>query len=165
MKNHALTILLSGLFILLTACSPRQTSTPEDYGLSSDTLAVAAQEMQAFIDNGTYAGIATLVLADGKAIDRHNYGYADIAAQKPVDDGTIYRIYSMTKPIVAAGLMILYDEGKFRLDDPVADYIPPGGPCSPDHSDDHQQPAYPYLRSDLRLGPEFLRRLPVPGGA
>ncbi|MFZ5942232.1 MAG: serine hydrolase domain-containing protein [Bacteroidota bacterium] len=126
MKKSFVKLLSSGIFlILLSACNQAGNAPkPEDYGLSSDTLVAAGQDMQAYIDKGTYAGIATMILADGKVIDRHNYGYADMIAQKPIADNNIYRIYSMTKPLVTAGLMILYDEGKFQLDDPVSKYIP-----------------------------------------
>src|SRR5690606_33116703 len=65
-----------------------------------------------------------LIYKDGKTVYRENFGYADLDAQKPMEDNTIFRIFSMTKPITAVALMTLYDEGKFELDDKVADYIP-----------------------------------------
>jgi CubicO group peptidase (beta-lactamase class C family) len=101
--------------------------TPKASGLSSDSLKIAAQKMQAYINAGTYPYIATMVLVDGKVIDRHNYGFNDKENELPVEDDAIFRIYSMSKPITAAGLMILYDEGLFSLDDPVAKYFPEFG--------------------------------------
>ncbi len=97
---------------------------PEHYGLSSDTLETAAQKMQEFIDSGTYPYIATMVMIDGKVIDHRILGNADKVKQVSVEENAIYRIFSMSKPITAAGLMMLYDEGLFSLDDPVAKYIP-----------------------------------------
>lgn len=98
--------------------------SPEDYGLSSDTLEMAAQKMREFIDAGTYPYIATEIMIDGKVIDRRIFGYTDTVNKLSVEENAIYRIYSMSKPITAAALMILYDEGLFSLDDPVAKYIP-----------------------------------------
>jgi len=87
-------------------------------------LNAASQEMQQYIDEGKLAGISTLIFKDGAIVERKNYGYADMENQKPITDSTIFRIYSMTKPITAAALMTLFDDGKFELDDKVSLYIP-----------------------------------------
>ena len=75
------------------------------------------------IDDFIY-GISTLVMKDGKVVQRSNFGFADIKNQSPIENNTIFRIFSMTKPITAVALMTLYDEGKFTLDDNVSKYIP-----------------------------------------
>jgi len=126
MKKHfKLFIPLTALLVLIVSCGPGSlTSTPEKVGLSSDTLALAAQKMQEYIDNGKLAGIATLVMKDGKIVHRENFGYANIEEQKPVEENSIFRIFSMTKPITAVALMTLYDEGKFELDHKLSMYIP-----------------------------------------
>ena len=54
----------------------------------------------------------------------HTYGYSDIESKKVLADNSIFRIYSMTKPIVSIGLMMLYEKGVFELDDNVSKYIP-----------------------------------------
>ena len=126
MKKHlaALTF-LTGLMILVASCNQNlSTTTPENVGLSSDTLALAVQKMQEFIDNGKLAGIATLVMKDGKVVHREQYGYANIEEQKPIEENSIVRIFSMTKPITAVALMTLYDECKFELDHELSRYIP-----------------------------------------
>ena len=112
MKKHfKLFIPLTALLILIVSCGQSSLSTtPEKVGLSSDTLALAAQKMQEYIDNGKLAGIATLVMKDDKIVHREYFGYADIEEQKPVEENSIYRIFSMTKPITAVALMTLYDE-------------------------------------------------------
>jgi CubicO group peptidase (beta-lactamase class C family) len=123
--NNFLTFVLSGLIILIISCNPSvNVTTPEDVGLSSDSLELASKKMQEYIDSGRLAGISTLIIKNGVQVQLENFGYSDIENQKPIEDNTIYRMFSMTKPITAAALMTLYDEGKFKLDDRVADYIP-----------------------------------------
>jgi CubicO group peptidase (beta-lactamase class C family) len=80
--------------------------------------------MEAYVDKGELPCVATLVMKDGEIVRRFAYGMANIEEGRALTDNSIYRIYSMSKPITAAALMILYDEGKFQLDDPVAMYIP-----------------------------------------
>ena len=124
MKNTLSFILLIGFFIL-TSCQPAtKKSSSDGIGLSSDSLRVASEKMQEYIDNGKLAGVSTLIYKDGEIIFRENKGFADIENQFPIKDNTIYRIFSMTKPITGVALMTLFDEGKFMLDDKVAKYIP-----------------------------------------
>ena len=124
-KNIKLLIPLAALLVLIASCGQSSlTTTPEKVGLSSDTLALAAQKMQEYIDNGKLAGIATLVMKDGKIVHRENYGFSNIEKEQPVEENSIFRIFSMTKPITAVALMTLYDEGKFELDHKLSMYIP-----------------------------------------
>ncbi len=124
MKNLLITSTI-GLLVLLASCGQNTgTATPDAVGLSSDTLKVAVQKMQEYVDSGKLAGISTLVMINGKVVHQERFGFADIVNQKPVEEGTIFRIFSMTKPITAVALMTLYDEGKFQLDDKVSEYIP-----------------------------------------
>ncbi|MCK4991868.1 MAG: beta-lactamase family protein [Bacteroidales bacterium] len=124
-KQQALLAFLAGLMILMASCGQQlSNSTPEDLGLSSDTLALASQKMQKFIDDGKLAGIATLVMKEGMIVQREQFGFADIEKEQLVEENTIFRIFSMTKPITAAALMSLYDEGKFELDDKLSRHIP-----------------------------------------
>ncbi|WP_124100285.1 serine hydrolase domain-containing protein [Ruminococcus sp. Marseille-P6503] len=76
------------------------------------------------VERGDVAGGSVLVLRDGKEIYRHNSGMADIARNIPVEDDTIFRIYSMTKPVTAAALMILHDRGMFDFEDSLSKYLP-----------------------------------------
>jgi len=124
-KNLTAILLILSLVIVQFSCSQNKKNVqPEDVGLSSDTLTAASQEMQQYIENEKLAGISTLIFKDGAIVQRKNYGYADMENQQPVTDSTIFRIYSMTKPVTAVALMTLYDEGKFELDDKVSQYIP-----------------------------------------
>jgi CubicO group peptidase (beta-lactamase class C family) len=100
-------------------------STPETIaGLSVDSLNQADVKMKAYVDDGKLPCVATVIIKDGKKIHQNIYGHAHIGEEKMLEEDAIFRIYSMSKPITAAALMILYDEGKFQLDDPVANYIP-----------------------------------------
>jgi CubicO group peptidase (beta-lactamase class C family) len=93
-------------------------------GLSADSLDQAQAKMEAYVDSGELPCVACLVMKDGEIVRQFAYGMANIEEGQPLTDNSIYRIYSMSKPITAAALMILFDEGKFQLDDPVAMHIP-----------------------------------------
>ena len=126
MKKHfnkfALLIIL---LIVVASCNQEPgLVTPEDVGLSGDTLELAIQKMQQLVDSSKYAGITTLILKDGKLVHQEQYGFADIEKQVAVVENTIFRIFSMSKPVTAVALMTLFDEGKFQLDDEVSRYIP-----------------------------------------
>ena len=73
--------------------------------------------MQEYVDSGKLAGITTLIMKEGKLFHQEQYGYVDMESKKAIDENTIFRIFSMTKPITAVALMTLYDKGKFELDD------------------------------------------------
>ena len=110
--------------ILLQVSCVNKSVTPESVGLSGDTLQLATEKMHEYIDNGKLAGISALVYKNGETVYRENFGYANLNEKKPMGDSTIFRIFSMTKPITAVALMTLFDEGKFQLDDKVSKYIP-----------------------------------------
>ena len=80
--------------------------------------------MRALVDDGKLAGVTTLVARHGKVVYRDAYGVQDLTARKPVASDTIFRIASMTKPIVGVAMMMLWEQGKWTLDDPVARHIP-----------------------------------------
>jgi CubicO group peptidase (beta-lactamase class C family) len=80
--------------------------------------------MQAEIDAGHYAGISVMIARHGKLVKSRRYGYQSLAARAPQREDAIFRIASMTKPIVAVAMMTLYEEGKWQLDDPVTKFIP-----------------------------------------
>lgn len=77
-----------------------------------------------YVDEGELPGVQVAVTRRGELIHRDLYGHTDVEAQRPVQDDTIYRIYSMTKPITSVALMMLFEEGHFLLDDPVRRWIP-----------------------------------------
>lgn len=97
---------------------------PEEVGLSSARLERLHAGMQALVDEGRLAGITTMLARHGRVADARTYGFRDLEAGDPMQEDAIFRIYSMSKPITGVALMILYEEGKFSLSDPVARYIP-----------------------------------------
>ncbi|QLG44603.1 serine hydrolase domain-containing protein [Costertonia aggregata] len=97
---------------------------PESVGMSSERLRQMDSCLHKIVDVGELAGIQTAVLRKGKLVHFDTYGYADLENKKPLSPNSIYRIFSMTKPIVSVALMQLYEEGKFQLNDPVHSYIP-----------------------------------------
>lgn len=92
--------------------------------MNLDMLKEVGDILDGQVKNGDVVGGAVAVFKDGEQIYRRNSGFADRERGIPVRDDTIYRIYSMTKPITAAAVMILYDRGLFRLEDKLSDYIP-----------------------------------------
>lgn len=97
---------------------------PESVGMSTERLKRVDQQMHEFVDNGQLAGVQTAIMRKGKLVHFDTYGLADLDSQQALDDNSIWRIYSMTKPIVSVALMMLYEQGKFQLNDPLHRYIP-----------------------------------------
>ena len=102
-------------------------STPEEVGFSTHRLGRIGQVMQAYVDQGDLAGVVTLVTRYGKTVHFKSFGMMDLEAEKAMQLDTIFRIYSMTKPITSAALMMLFEKGLVRLADPVAKWIPAFG--------------------------------------
>ena len=109
---------------LITAQSSFEISSPEMQGVSSEKLELLNDTMHSFVDNNNISAIQTAILKNGKLIHFDSYGNSDISEKSTLKNDDIFRIASMTKPIVSIGLMMLYEEGKFELDDPVYKYIP-----------------------------------------
>ena len=131
------------LLAFLTACNPAPSSTeqvaapapvvtakaleqvaPEQVGMDSGRLDRLTTAMQGYVDDGLLSGVVTMASRGNKIVHYESVGYRDVEAQAPMTPDTIFRIYSMTKPVTGAALMILYEEGKFKLSDPVGKYIP-----------------------------------------
>jgi CubicO group peptidase (beta-lactamase class C family) len=97
---------------------------PEDVGMSSERLARIGPAMQAYIDRGEVAGTVTLVARRGRIVWVDARGYADREAGTPLEVDSLFRLASQTKPVTAVAAMILLEQGRFRLDDPIAKYLP-----------------------------------------
>ena len=100
------------------------SAVPHEVGLSAKRLARISAITQQFIDDRKLAGAVTVVARRGKVAHFEAYGTMDIEANKPMQKDTIFRIYSMTKPIAAVAVMMLCEEGKLQLDAPAATYLP-----------------------------------------
>jgi len=101
-----------------------EKDSPESNGMSTEKLLNLNSVMHSYVDNNDISAIQTAIVKNGKIVHFDSYGYSDISEKDILDEGDIFRIASMTKPIVSLALMILFEEGKFKLDDPVYKYIP-----------------------------------------
>ena len=93
-------------------------------GLSAERLREATGLLNQFVADGKIAGAVAAVARDGKLAYLEAVGVQDLATRAPMSERSLFRIYSMTKPITAVAAMMLFEEGRFRLDDPVAKYLP-----------------------------------------
>ena len=97
---------------------------PEKVGMSTERLARITPKMKCFIDKDLAPGILTAIVRHGKIVHFETQGFADKEIKYPLKPDTIFRLYSMTKPITAVATMMLYEEGHFLLDEPIANYLP-----------------------------------------
>jgi len=97
---------------------------PEEVGLSSARLGNVAALAQRYVDERKFMGAITAVARRGKVVHFETCGNMDDEAGRPMQADTIFRMASMTKPIASVGLMTLYEEGRFQLDDPAARFVP-----------------------------------------
>ena len=97
---------------------------PETVGLSSERLKNIGESMRSLIDSKKIPGTVTLVARKGEVVHFEANGKRDIERDLPMEIDTIHRIYSQSKPITGAALMMLFEEGKFLMTDPVAKYLP-----------------------------------------
>lgn len=103
------------------------TSSPEAAGLSSERLARIVPAMQSYVDRHGYGGISTLLARRGRIVHFEQVGWQDRESRTPLAPDTIFRVYSMTKPVVCTAFMTLFEEGRFLLFDPVAKFLPAFG--------------------------------------
>ncbi len=100
------------------------TTKPEEVGFSSERLARIGPVLQKYIDDRKIPGVITVVARHGKVVHFECRGLMDIEAKKPMAGDAIFRLASMTKPIACVGLMMLYEEGHFLLDQPISRFLP-----------------------------------------
>jgi CubicO group peptidase (beta-lactamase class C family) len=100
------------------------TARPAEVGLSAERLARLDAAMQAEVDAGRKAGIVTLIARRGRVAHLKAYGMAERETSMPMRTDSLFRLYSMTKPVTSVALLMLYEEGKFQLNDPLDKYIP-----------------------------------------
>jgi CubicO group peptidase (beta-lactamase class C family) len=106
----------------LTAAVP--TGKPEDVGLSSERLKRVAELVQRHITAGSFTGAVTLVARNGRIAYHEAQGVMDLETKKPMVKDGIFRIMSMTKPVIGVATLMMIEEGKIRLTDPVSKFIP-----------------------------------------
>jgi len=129
MKCHSLSPRFPavGIWLALTAVSlaqPLPQTPAEGKGFSPQRLEKMHAVVQRYIDEGKHAGAISMIVRDGNIVDWQTYGYRDLEAKAPMEKDTIVRIYSMSKIITSVAVLMLHEEGRFKLNDPVASYIP-----------------------------------------
>lgn len=121
------------LFFTLTACNQQnkevvkekfQFASPEEVGMIADSLATIEKMVETFVKAGKYPGAVTLIAKDGKIIYESEVGWSDSLKTEPYRKDHLFRMASMTKPLVSVAAMQLIEQGKLNLDDPVGKYIP-----------------------------------------
>ncbi|MEQ8640087.1 MAG: serine hydrolase domain-containing protein [Alphaproteobacteria bacterium] len=100
------------------------SAKPQSVGLDSGQLDKLGRSLRAYVDDGRLSGVLSLVHRRGETVWRDIYGQADRERGRAMAEDTVFRIYSMTKPIVSVALMMLFEEGKVLLDDPVERWLP-----------------------------------------
>jgi CubicO group peptidase (beta-lactamase class C family) len=104
--------------------SAQQGVAPASVGVAADRLERLHQGMKGFVDRKEVGGIVTLIARDGKTVDLHAVGFQDVEKSVPMKTDAIFRIASMTKPVTSVAIMMLFEEGKLFLTDPVSKFIP-----------------------------------------
>ena len=114
------------LFYFSSSCLTEEIERldPEEAGFSDERLNRIELAMQKYIDEDLTPGVLTAIMREGKIIHLKTQGYMDVENKIPLQENAIFRIASMTKPIASIALMILWEEGHFQLNDPVAKFIP-----------------------------------------
>ncbi len=126
-RRKALHTLALATVVLFAAQVAAETVAPESVGLSSERLHRIDELVQRNIDAGEITGAVTLVARNGKVAYVTAQGVMDVASKKPMQADTMFRIASMSKPVAAVAILMLMEEGKVRLNDPVAKFIPAFG--------------------------------------
>ena len=130
MKNRLLRTAVAIVCLVATAscaahASPALPTAPaESLGLSQAGLDRIAASIQPFVDSAKVGGVYVAIARHGHIGYERTFGWMDVARREPMRRDAIFRIYSMTKPVTAVGILRLVEDGKIGLDDPVSKYIP-----------------------------------------
>ena len=118
----AFLLLVLALVWPLAAAGP--AAKPEDVGMSSERLRRIHELVQRHIDAKSFSGAVTLVARNGRVAHLESHGLMDLESKRPMVTNGIFRIMSMTKPVVGTAILMLVEEGKVRITDPVSRFIP-----------------------------------------
>ena len=123
-RKATITFALLSLFAAPAATQDFPLASPAEVGLSSERLQRIDDVFGSYAEEGRTGGVVGMVLRHGKLAYTGAWGMRDVAAGDPAEADDIYRIFSMTKPITSVAVMMLYEEGRFFLTDPVGQYLP-----------------------------------------
>ena len=121
--RRVLFLMLAGATVLAQA-APLPEASPEDVGMSSQRLGRLDAAMQKAVDSGELPGAVVLIARDGQLVYAKSFGWQDRGKKIPMRNDSIFRLYSMTKPVVSVAAMMLVEEGRLGLQEPVSKYIP-----------------------------------------
>src|SRR5690349_19472507 len=93
-------------------------------GVPAERVMRLRECLQRAVDDGYFAGVTSCVVQRGNVLQREAFGYRDVEERSPMTNDTLFRIASSTKPIIAAAMLVLHEEGRWKLDDPVAKFVP-----------------------------------------
>ena len=122
--NISLAFVYTAAFVSLASGASLPEVKPESVGLSHERLARVHETMERYIESHQISGAVTLVARQGKVVHLEAHGLMDLESKKPMAKDSIFRIWSMTKPVAGTAILILIEEGKVRLNDPVSRFLP-----------------------------------------
>jgi CubicO group peptidase (beta-lactamase class C family) len=122
-RRFLFSLLLAGV-IGTAGAADLGSARPESVGMSSQRLDRLTTEMKALAESGEVSGVVTMVAKDGKVVHFAAAGKRELEGGSPMQKDTIFRIYSMTKPVTGVAMMMLLEQGKWQLNDPVSKHIP-----------------------------------------
>jgi CubicO group peptidase (beta-lactamase class C family) len=117
-------VLLVLLSIGAASAAELPRAQPDSQGFSAERLAYIDTFYADKVEKGELAGAVTLVARHGKIVHFGAVGFADVEKKRKMEKDTLFRAYSMTKPVASTALMLLYEEGRFQMSDPLSKYIP-----------------------------------------
>ncbi len=129
MRHHsnrvfAVAVIAAALFVPGLAADSATISDPATAGFAADRLIRIDKSLQGYVERNEVPGVVGLIARRGQIVYHKSFGHRDVEAKVPMSSDVIFRIASMTKPIASVALMMLWEEGRFLLRDPVAEYLP-----------------------------------------
>ena len=129
MRHHsnrvfAVAVIAAALFVPGLAADSATISDPATAGFAADRLIRIDKNLQGYVERNEVPGVVGLIARRGQIVYHKSFGHMDVEAKVPMSNDVIFRIASMTKPIASVALMMLWEEGRFLLRDPVAEYLP-----------------------------------------
>ena len=126
MSAHRMWMLAAAVALLTLSAAAREMpkARPDRAGMSEERLDRLAELARGYTESGKLAGVLTVVARDGQVVHVSAVGQRGVEDDRPLPEDALFRIFSMTKPITAVAAMILYEEGKFQLGDPVSKFLP-----------------------------------------
>ena len=123
-NSRIVLVIITLLFVSMPGQSQVIQTNTKNNNVDYERLARIDGLVNEYIKNNWLTGAVTIIIKDNQLVQYKGYGYADVAAKKPMKNDAIFRIMSQTKAITSAGIMILYEQGKLLLDQPISDFIP-----------------------------------------